>query len=57
MAETNLAGILSALAHGASVNYVNEEEESRTPILQALKMVRVCVMWHDCRLGPVVETT
>ena len=36
---SNIPGILCALAHGGSVNYANEEEEHKCPILLA-----VCAM-------------
>ena len=40
MSSANLPGILCALAHGANPNYANEDEDSRTPILHAIKMVK-----------------
>ena len=39
MSRAYIPGILCALAHGASPNYANEEEASRTPILNAIQMV------------------
>lgn len=32
----NLPVMAEALAHGASVNWVNEEDESKTPLIQAV---------------------
>lgn len=37
--EANLPKILCALAHGGNVNFVNEEKDSKTPVLQAVEMV------------------
>ena len=35
----DLLGVLCAIAHGASTNYVNKNDESKTPILLAVEAV------------------
>ena len=35
----DLPGVLCAIAHGGNTNYVNKEEESKSPILLAVEAV------------------
>lgn len=52
----NLPLMAEALAHGADINWVNDEDESKTPLIQAVKGVRGAgkphfrMGGHGCRL-------
>lgn len=39
----SLTDMVEALAHGADVNWVNTEDNNRTPLIQAVQGVRTCV--------------
>lgn len=37
--SSDLPGVLCAIAHGGNINYVNKEDESKSPILLAAEAV------------------
>lgn len=42
----NLPLMAEALAHGAEINWVNDEDENKTPLIQAVKGVRCANGWE-----------
>lgn len=45
----SLRDMAEALAHGAEVNWVNTEEEKRTPLIMAVQGVSVMKKTHSCQ--------
>lgn len=51
----NLPVMAEALAHGADVNSVNEEDESKSPLIQAVTGVRLSVLKKKIGVGFILK--